>query len=129
MYIAFTPTRSITGGSGKLYATLQQYDSNDQPEGVEHKALSGARECTAYRIERHISCRTVAMRLSDSQWGEWCEFANSCAFGEFFTVDAEGTEAEPDDPQTVQLKFKSFKQKRFSGRLYEFSFTLIQVIA
>ncbi|WP_444905316.1 hypothetical protein ACJJIU_22090 (plasmid) [Microbulbifer sp. CnH-101-E] len=129
MYIVFTPTRLITGGAGKLQAGLQQCDSSDPPQGKEHIALSGAREFTAYRIERHTVCRTVPMRLTPAQLAEWREFGASCAFGEFFTFDAEGTEAAPDDPQTVQLKHKSFKEKRYPGRLYEFSFTTLQVIA
>ncbi|WP_444922694.1 hypothetical protein ACJJH9_00020 (plasmid) [Microbulbifer sp. DLAB2-AF] len=129
MYINFNPSRGITGGDGKLESTLQQFDSSDQPQGKEHIALSGAREFTVYRIERHTTCRTVPMRLTPSQVAEWREFGASCAFGEFFTFDAEGTEANPDDPQTVELKHKSFKEKRYPGRLYEFSFTTLQVIA
>ncbi|WKD48401.1 hypothetical protein [Microbulbifer spongiae] len=129
MLITFIPTRLVTGGDGKLEIGLQQYDSHDQAEGKEHKALSGYTEHTAYRIERHSICRTLPVRLTRAQLDQWREFAASCAFGEFFTFDALGTEAAPDNPQTVQLKFKSFKEKRLPGQLFEFGFTTIQVIA
>ncbi|WP_406828113.1 hypothetical protein [Microbulbifer sp. ARAS458-1] len=129
MYIEFVPTRLVTGGNGKLHADLQQYDVDDKPEGKEHTALSGFRETTAYRLERLSICRTVPLKLSDAELAAWREFAASCAFGEYFTFDALGTEAAPDDPQTVQLKFKSFKEKRLPGRFFEFSFTTLQVVA
>ncbi|GAB2507089.1 hypothetical protein [Microbulbifer agarilyticus] len=129
MYIEFVPTRLTTGGAGKLHADLQQYDVDDQPEGKEHVALSGFRETTAYRLERVAVCRTVPLQLTPAQLAEWREFAASVAFGEYFTLDALGTEAAPDDPQTVQLKFKSFKEKRLPGRFFEFSFTTLQVVA
>ncbi|WP_160153346.1 hypothetical protein [Microbulbifer sp. ALW1] len=129
MFIEFFPTRLVTGGAGKLHADLQQYDVDDVPEGKEHTALSGFRETTAYRIERVAVCRTVPMQLTPAQLAEWREFKNSCAFGEYFTFDALGTEAAPDDPQTVQLKFKSFKEKRLPGRFFEFSFTTVQTVA
>ena len=129
MYIEFFPTRLVTGGNGKLAGDLQQYDVDDAPEGKEHKALSGFTEHTVYRLERTANCRTVPLRLSDAELAAWREFAASCAFGEFFTFDALGSEAAPDDPQTVQLKFKSFKEKRLPGRLFEFSFTTVQVVA
>lgn len=128
MFIEFIPSRSVTGGDGKLAADLQQYDVDDDPEGEEATALSGVRETTAYRIERVATCQTVPLQLSDAQLAEWREFKNSCAFGEFFTFDALGTESAPDDPQTVQLKFKSFKERRMAGRFFVFSFVTVQVI-
>ena len=129
MYIEFVPTRLITGGDGKLHADLQQYDSNDKPEGKEHTALSGFREATVYRLEREAVCRTVPLQLTDGELAAWREFGASCAFGEYFTFDALGSEAAPDDPQTVQLKFKSFKEQRLPGRFFVFSFTTVQVVA
>ena len=129
MYIEFVPTRLITGGPGKLHGDLQQYDVSDNPEGKEHTALSGFRETTTYRLEREAVCRTVPLQLTPAELAAWREFGASCAFGEYFSFDALGTEAAPDDPQTVQLKFKSFKEKRLPGRFFEFSFTTVQVVA
>lgn len=129
MYIEFTPTRLVTGGAGKLAGDLQQYDENLDPEGKQHTALSGFTEDVVFRLERTASCRTAPLQLSDAALAEWREFGASCAFGEFFTFDALGSEAAPDNPQLVQLKRGSFKEKRLPGRLFEFTFTTVQVVA
>ncbi|WP_444907880.1 hypothetical protein ACJJIR_07620 [Microbulbifer sp. SSSA008] len=131
MLIQYTPTRSLVGdGSNfQIEAKLKRYDGSDRLEGKEHKALSGQSEYTVYRLEEEYVCQTVPLKLTSTELARWREFKRSCAFGEFFTFDAYGTSALADDPQQVQLKFKSFKEKRQKDGRFIFSFTTVQVIA
>ncbi|WP_299948771.1 hypothetical protein [uncultured Microbulbifer sp.] len=130
MFIEFTPTRLHPTGSGKLEAILQQYESGaPRVEGREHRALSGATETTVYRIEREYPCRTAPITLSPAGLAVWDAFAASCGAGEFFTFDPFGTEAAPDTPGTVQLKFGSFKQQRQPAWRFVFSFTIVEILA
>ncbi|AQQ67493.1 hypothetical protein Mag101_07450 [Microbulbifer agarilyticus] len=129
MFIEFIPTRFAAGVDGKLELSLKAFDPQDKAEGVEKTSLSGIREYTDYRTEEEAKCQTVWVTLTDEQYAVWKSFKNSCAFGQFFTFDPYGTETTPDDPQSVQLKFKSFKEKRRPGRRFQFSFTTIRVIS
>ncbi|WP_444885003.1 hypothetical protein [Microbulbifer sp. PSTR4-B] len=131
MLIEYTPTRLLVGdGSNyKIEAKLKRYDCNDRPEGKEHKALSGRTEYTIYRLEEEYSCQTVPLSLTHTELARWREFKRSCAFGEFFSFDAYGTADTPDFPQQVQLKYKSFKEKREKDGRFIFSFTTVQVMA
>lgn len=131
MLIQYTPIRALVGDGSdyQIEAKLQRYDCRDRPEGREHKALSGKKEYTVYRLEEEYLCQTVPLKLTYTELARWREFKRSCAFGEYFTFDAYGTETTADFPQQVQLKFKSFKEKRQKDGRFIFSFTTVQVIA
>lgn len=130
MRIQYTPTRSRVGDSHdfQLEAKLKRYDCKDRPAGKEHTALSGKKEYTVYRLEEEHQCQTVPLQLSNTQLARWREFNRSCAFGEFFLFDVYGTAAAADNPQWVQLKFKSFKEKRQADGRFIFSFIITQVL-
>lgn len=121
MFIQYTPTRGLIGGSdGKLEADLQTYDRVPLIDAKQHKAMSGKSVTVLRGTRQEYSLRTCP--IDEAEEEKWEEFQLSVSAGEPFTIDITGTEASPDNPVTAKLEARSFKASRFQHKYRTFSF-------
>ncbi len=114
MYIEYTPTRQLVGGSGsdgKIDIGIEQEDERPIEHSKESRSLSGVSERVLHRIDYEYALRTVATNDS-TLIAKFKELHASVAAGETFTIDLYGTEASPVDPITVLMIPQTYSKTR-----------------
>jgi len=123
-YINYTPTRSLIGSSdGKLHPTFQRFSTKHNDDSITTESLDGSNVETTYlgRVKKHT---LISDPIELSLWPKWEEFWHSVAGGENFTIDAAGTEGDPNNAITVKFVPNSWKESDPGPRHRVFEFEI-----
>ena len=123
MYILYTPSRQLIGGSdGKLEFSTMTNNRVSKAIIAESKSLDGtAIETVLHRTENTTTVSTIPITGTATR-NKFREFAASVSAGESFTIDVLGTEAVPVDAISVSLHPNSFKESYHGALIFSYSF-------
>ena len=121
-YLAYSPTRSLIGGSdGKLETVFQQATPGHKDNATQKQSLDRSNiETTYFGREKIYSVKSGLVDVA--AWAKWEEFEHSCAGGESFTFDSAGTEASPVNAISVKMVLKSWKVSQSGPRHQTYTF-------
>ena len=132
MFIDYTATRELVGSG------LDEIETSAAPidrAPVVDRALSVSiskvgRESQLNSIEHKWIMTTIPFLVENAgvaDLARWREFSSSVGNDEPFTFDAFGTKASPDDPISVVLIDKTYRELRFSNLYMRISFEVMEL--
>ena len=123
MYISYTPSRELIGGSdGKLEFSTMANDRSSKHTIKESTSLDGTAIETILERTEHITTVSTIPITGTATRDKFREFANSVAAGETFSIDVLGTEAVPVDLIAVSIKPNSYKETYYGALIFSYSF-------